>query len=271
MAVQDKILVVLGAFSIERPSMTLSEIARATELPMSTVHRLVAHLTSWGALERDSRQRYAIGLRLWQLGTLSPAAYQQRALVVPFLEQLFVDTRRSVGLSVFRPGGDIVVEQSLGWRDADFAAGLGERLPVHASSPGLILLAFGRPHIWRALAKRPLRRYTSRTIVDPAALRRAVERVRKTSIAVSEGALVATTSSVSAPVFGHDGDIYGAVSVVWTTKTADAAELAPRVLSTANRVSAAMRDLRDELHPHPVRRGVFDPSRAGDAIASDER
>ncbi|WP_448811254.1 helix-turn-helix domain-containing protein [Agromyces bauzanensis] len=42
MAVQDKVLAVLDTFSIERPSMSRSDLARATGLPMSTVHRIVA-------------------------------------------------------------------------------------------------------------------------------------------------------------------------------------------------------------------------------------
>lgn len=261
MTVPDKMLVVLGAFTMERPSMTLSEIARATELPLSTVHRIVSQLTAWGALERDQRSRYVIGLRMWQLGMLSPRSYQQRALVVPYLEQLFVETREQVVLSVFHPDGEIVVEQVLGWRDADFAAGVGERLPLHASSPGLILLAFGPPQVWRALARQPLRRFTSRTITDPTTLRRVIEHIRRTSIAISDGALVAGTHSMSAPVLDARGGLYGAVSIVWTVDDADPADLAPRLVSTAHRISAAMRESVDEPLPHPVRRGVFDPAR----------
>ena len=262
MSVQDKALVILGAFSIERPSLTLSDIARATELPLSTVHRVVAQLTSWGALERDDRHRYVIGLRMWQLGMLSPRSYQQRALVVPFLEQLYVETREEVALAVFHPEGHVVIEQHLGWRDGAISAGVGERLPLHATSPGLILLAFGSPETRRSLVRHPLRRYTSRTVVDLAALGRILEQVRRTSIAISTGALVATTSSMSAPIFGHRGELYGAVSIVWTTDTAHPAEFADQLLSTANRISAAMRESVEEPLPHPVRRGVFDPLRA---------
>ena len=53
MVAQEKMLEVLGTFSVERPSMTLTELARATDLPMSTTHRVVTQLTAWGALERD--------------------------------------------------------------------------------------------------------------------------------------------------------------------------------------------------------------------------
>lgn len=258
MVVGDKMLAVLGAFSIERPSMTLAELARATELPMSTTHRVVTQLTAWGALERDHRRRYVIGVRLWQLGTLSPHAYDQRAHVVPFLEQLYIETRLPTVLSVFHPDGSVVVEQSLGWRDVNAAAGIGERLPLHATSPGMILLAFGPPKVWEPLAKGPLRRYTSRTVVDLGALWRMAKEARRTSIAVSEGALVPATGSMSTPVFGHRGELYGAVSLAWTAIEPDRAALAPKLVSTAQRVSAALREAPAPTLPHPVRRAVFD-------------
>lgn len=258
MVIGDKKLAVLGAFSIERPSMTLAEIVRAAELPMSTAHRVVTELTAWGALERDHRHRYVVGFRLWQLGTLSPHAYDQRANIVPFLEQLFVETRLPTVLSVFHPDGSVVVEQLLGWRDVNAAAGLGERLPVHATSPGMILLAFGPPKVWEPLAKSRLRRYTSRTVVDLGVLRRMAEEARRTSVAVSEGALVPATCSMSTPVFGHRGELYGAVSLAWTASEPDRSALAPKLVSTAQRVSAALREAPAPAMPHPVRRAVFD-------------
>lgn len=260
MVSHDKILAVLGAFSIERPSMTLSEIARATDLPASTVHRLVTQLSSWGALERDHRRRYVIGFRLWQLGMLSPRFHHQRAHVVPFLERLYIETRQPAALAAFHPDGSVVVEQHLGWRDVNLVAGVGERLPVHATSPGLILLAFGPPAVWDPLLRAPLRRYTSRTVVDPATLRRIAHEVRRTSIAISEGALVPTTCSMSAPVFGHRGELYGAVSIVWTADRIDPSAMAPKLLSTAQRISSALRESAEESLPHPVRKTVYQRS-----------
>jgi DNA-binding IclR family transcriptional regulator len=261
MVAQDKILAVLSAFTIDRPSMTLSDLARTTDLPLSTVHRVATHLASWGALERDHRRRFVIGTRLWQLGMLSPHSYDQRVHVVPFLEQLFVESRMPTVLSVFHPDGGIVVEQFLGWRDVNLAAGVGERLPVHASSPGLILLAFGAPKVWEPLVRSPLPRYTPRTVVDPAVLRRVAFEVRRTGVAVSEGAMVATTSSMSAPVFGHRGELYGAVSVAWAGAGFDHAAMAPRLVSTAKRVSTALGESAEPPLPHPVRRPVAQRSR----------
>ncbi|SNR83815.1 IclR helix-turn-helix domain-containing protein [Haloechinothrix alba] len=55
---------IFSAFDTDRRAMTLSEISRQAEIPVSTVHRLVAELTAWGALERGGDGRYRVGLRL---------------------------------------------------------------------------------------------------------------------------------------------------------------------------------------------------------------
>lgn len=256
MALQDRILSVLGAFNADRPSLSLSEIAEITGLPVSTAHRLVANLVAWGALERDERRRYVIGLRLWEIGVLSPRAYRHRSRILPFLEELFVATREHVVLTALHDGEGVMVEQLLGRRGARLAAGLGERLPLHASSPGHVFLAFGPPELWESVEAEPLHAYSPRTITDLTTLRAAVREVRRTSVSISEGAIVANTVSISAPVFGRRGVFFGAVSVVATIGTVDPRALAPSVLRAARLISAALADAGEETPFRPLRRSA---------------
>jgi DNA-binding IclR family transcriptional regulator len=253
-ALQDRILSVLGAFNADRPSLSLSEIADITGLPISTAHRLVANLVAWGALERDERRRYVIGLRLWEIGVLSPRAYRHRSRILPVLEELFVATREHVVLTAIHDGEGIMVEQLLGRRGARLAAGLGERLPLHASSPGLVFLAFGPPELWEVVEREPLHAYTPLTIVDRDQLRTVVREVRRTSISISEGAIVSNTMSISAPVFGHRGAFYGAVSIVATIGTVDPNAVAPMVLRAAKLISATLLHAGDDPPFRPLRR-----------------
>jgi DNA-binding IclR family transcriptional regulator len=82
-----------------------------------------------------------------------------------------------------------------------------------------------------------------------------VERdVRRTSISISEGAIVTSTVSISAPVFAHRGEFYGAVSIVATIGTVDANVLAPSVLRAARLISAALLTTGDEPPFRPLRR-----------------
>lgn len=254
MAVQERVLGILGAFTADRPSLSLSEIAEATKLPISTTHRLVGQLVAWGALERDERRRYVIGLRLWELGLLSPRAYRHRSRILPFLEELFVATREHLVLTVLLDGEPVMVEQLLGRRGARLAAGLGERLPLHASSPGHVFLAFGPPELWETIEAGPLHAYTPRTITDPNALRAVVREVRRTSVAISEGAIVSTTVSISAPVFAQRGEFYGAVSIVATIGTVDPKQLAPLVLRAARVISATLLSAGDDPPFRPLSR-----------------
>ena len=52
-SVTARALSILGVFSMERPSMTLSEISRATGLPVATVYRLAGELEEGRFLDRD--------------------------------------------------------------------------------------------------------------------------------------------------------------------------------------------------------------------------
>jgi len=87
-SVLDGALAVLGAFSDDRPELTLGDIGAATGLPSATAYRLVAELVAWGALERVARGRYRIGLRLWQLGSLAPVARDLRDAALPSMQDL---------------------------------------------------------------------------------------------------------------------------------------------------------------------------------------
>lgn len=256
MALQERVLAVLGAFNADRPSLSLTEIAAITGLPVSTAHRLVANLVAWGALERDERRRYVIGLRLWEIGVLSPRAYRHRSRILPYLEELFVATREHVVLTALHDGEGVMVEQLLGRRGARLAAGLGERLPLHASSPGHVFLAFGPPELWETVEAGPLHAYTPATVTDPDRLREIVREVRATSVSVSAGAIVPSAVSISAPVFARRGEFFGAISIVATIGTVEPNVLAPSVLRAARLISAALATTGDEAPFRPLRRDV---------------
>ena len=51
-----RLLAVLDAFGPRSRALSLSEISRRSELSLSTTHRLVHELLSWGALERDAER-----------------------------------------------------------------------------------------------------------------------------------------------------------------------------------------------------------------------
>jgi IclR family acetate operon transcriptional repressor len=83
----------------------------------------------------------------------------------------------------------------------------GRRLPLHAAASGKAILAFqGEDFITRYLA-RPRIRYTERTKVDNAEIRREMSRIREYGMAVCENELDAGVLSYGHPVPADDGHV----------------------------------------------------------------
>ena len=83
-SVTSRVLAVLAAFDDSHPRLRLSEVARRSGLPVSTVSRLLAELVAGEALARRPDGRYEVGRRLWQLGLLAPVNQELREVALPF-------------------------------------------------------------------------------------------------------------------------------------------------------------------------------------------
>src|ERR687893_1305714 len=64
---------------------TLTEIATATGLPLSTAHRLVRELAAWKILERTDEGDYCVGLPLRLIGGAGGAAVSLQEGARPLL------------------------------------------------------------------------------------------------------------------------------------------------------------------------------------------
>jgi len=209
-----KVLAVLSAFTKTRPSLTLSELSRSTGLALTTTHRVVGELAAWGALERDAAGAYRIGLRLWELGQLAPRGHGLREAALPFMEDLYEVTHENVQLAVREDTEVLFVERFAGRHAVPVLTQVGGRFPLSATGVGLVLLAHAPADVQERVLSNPLRRFTERTVTDPAQLRRILAEIRRTGAAVSDRQVTLDAVSVAAPVYGGDGTVVAALSIV---------------------------------------------------------
>ncbi len=91
---------------------------------------------------------------------------------------------------------------------------IGDRMPAHCSSLGKILLAaVPLRELDTLIATRPLIKRTDKTIVDPAALRAELDRVRRNHWAKVEGEMDDGTISIAVPLRGASGELVAALNV----------------------------------------------------------
>ncbi|OIJ64432.1 IclR family transcriptional regulator [Streptomyces mangrovisoli] len=236
----ERLLSVLAAFDHAHPALSLTDISRRAGLTLSTAHRLVAALTSWGALERDADGVYHVGLRLWEVAALAPRGLALRQVALPYLEDLYEATHENVQLAV-RDGTEVVyIEWIAGRSSVGVHIRVGARWPLHATGVGLVLLAHGDHALQEAYRERPLEAFTPHTITDPVRLRRTLAEVRRTGTAVSSRQVTEDALSVAAPVRGADGTVVAAVSVVVPEADARTPALIPAVRLAARGISRGL-------------------------------
>lgn len=207
-------LTVLAAFSDASPELALADIVTHTALPPATAHRIVAELVGWGALERVGRGRYRIGLRLWRIGALAPAARTLREAALAPMQDLAAVTGHVVHLVVRDGYRALFVERLAGREELTVRSRVGRDMPLHASGPGKVLLAHAPTAFVEEVIARGLPRLAPGTITDPAALRSALAGIRRTGHCLSHEEMTEGTSSVAAPVVGPDGTVVAALGVV---------------------------------------------------------
>lgn len=231
---------VLGAFDPDHPALTLSDLARRADLPVSTVHRMVGELVAWGALERDDAGCYRVGLRLWELGSLAPRGMALRERALPFLEDLSQVTRENVQLAV-REGAEVVfVERIAGSGAVPVLTRVGGRFALTATGVGLVLLAHAPAELQEEVLATPVERFTDRTVTDPRILRGLLADVRTSGFSISDRQVTDDSLSVAAPVLDGRGAVVAAVSLVVRHGSASPHALAPLVRTSARAISRAL-------------------------------
>jgi DNA-binding IclR family transcriptional regulator len=261
--VTGKVLCLLGAFAESRTELTLTELSALTGLPAATVHRLGQELVRWGALERDPRGPFRIGLRLWEVGSLAPRGLGLREKAMPFLEDLYEATHQNVQLAVLEGREAVYVERISGREAVGVVSRVGGRLPLHATGVGQVLLAYAPSSLQDEVMSGPLRRFTPRTVVDPTELRRVLAEVRRAGAAVCNGQVELRSLSVAAPVRGPGGEVVAALSIVVPSQGFDPVALVPAVRAAATGVSRTLGAPRAPLTDQVGRAGARVQAGAG--------
>ena len=235
-----KLLDVLGTFQADHAELTLSEISRRSGLPLSTSHRLVHELATWGALERSAAGTYHIGLHLWEIASLAPRSLGLREIALPYMEDLYEATHENVQLAV-RDGLELVFVERLAGRDAvRVLTRVGGRFALHATGVGLVLLAYAPADVQEQVLTGPLERWTPKTIGDPAQLRRILAEVRQRGYAVSDGQVTTDALSVGVPIRASGEQVVAALSLVVHAGGAQPGALAAAVRAAGRGISRAL-------------------------------
>ncbi|WP_433462133.1 IclR family transcriptional regulator [Spirillospora sp. CA-128828] len=170
-SVLTRALSIFEAFDPDHPALSVSEIARRTGLHVATASRLVAELVGHGLPARDEQGRVRVGMRLWELASRAAPTLGLREAAMPFMEDLHAVIGHHTQLGVL-DGREVLFAERLSMPNSVInVTRVAGRLPLHASSSGLVLLAHASPELLDDILSGEPVAYTGETVVEPRRLR----------------------------------------------------------------------------------------------------
>ncbi|MDJ0105169.1 MULTISPECIES: IclR family transcriptional regulator [Rhodococcus] len=190
---------VIESFGVGDVSLTVSDIARRSGLHVATASRLIHELVGFGWLERDGR-RVRIGVRLWEVASRASSTVGLREAAMPFMEDLHAVVGQHTQLAVLEADEVLFVERLTAPGAAVNYTRIAGRLPLHASSSGLVLLAHSALEVQDRILRSELHAYTDKTIRTSRQLRTALAEVRRQDFAFCAGHIYPETTGIAVPV-----------------------------------------------------------------------
>lgn len=236
----------LSTFDIRAVFLSISQISVRSGIPLSTTHRLVNELEEHGLLERQHDRTYRLGVRLWELASNTPGAVGLREIAKVHLMAVHSQVRQHAQLGILE-GRDVLFLERLSTREAvvNYTI-IGGRLPLHASSSGLVLLANSSARTQEDYLSSPLVSYTADTVVKPRELRSALAKIRKDGYAVTPGHIHLSARGIAVPVRGVHHEVVAAMGVVLPNEESTPQPFVGLLLSAA---AATSRDLLAAYSP----------------------
>ena len=199
---------------LARGQAGVSELAKATDLPKSTVARLLSTLEAQEAVDRppDSTD-YRLGPAIADLAATAPPNRGLIAVTHPHIAGLTKAVGEAAGLSVadgYRVQYVAQIESPTPVQVRDWT---GSRIPMHLVPSGIVFLAHWPEEGIARYLDRELEETTALSVVEPQAIRDRLSQARKDGYAWVFEEFTEGINSVAAPILNAEQKPVGALHI----------------------------------------------------------
>lgn len=224
-------------------SLGVTSLAAELRVHKSTASRLVGALEQRGLVEQvEERGKYRIGVGMLRLAGATSARLDLVQQARPICRELATSTGDTVNLVTLDDGSALYLDQVAGASTLSSYNWVGQRIPLHATSNGKVLLcelpAAQVRHLVGALTA-----YTPHTVTSLGALTDELAQVREQGYAVARDELDVGLTALAAPIRNAHGEIVASLSVSGPTfrmSQEHLTHLVTAVRSAASGVSARL-------------------------------
>jgi len=237
---------VLATVCQSETQLSLSELAKKSELSIGAIQRLTYTLENLGLLERDPlTKRFRAGSRMISLALTVTRNLELKKVAHPFMKALSDEIGEVVGLGILEGNHIILMDAIHTQHVLNINLNVGADIAPHATSTGKMILAhLPDARVEQIIGDRGLTRFTSNTITSAKSFKKELERVRELGFATAFDELTVGITSIGAPVRNSDGEVIAAMTILAHSMKTPKEKFVPsyknKVIKTADQISYAM-------------------------------
>lgn len=215
----EKCFSILSLLAEEKRSLGYSEVVRALDLNKSTVFNILHTLNELNILEKDAYGQFRLGSRLFILGNAAAGGSELIHAVHPYLEALNNKFKLSAFLGILAENAVIIIDKADQANAIKVSSEVGMKIPVDAGVAGKALLAQLPPEKIDAILSRiTLKQYTKSTVVDKAAYKRDLRRIKEDGIAYDQDEYIEGLGAVAIPFETYRKELQAVIWAVGLTQ-----------------------------------------------------
>jgi IclR family pca regulon transcriptional regulator len=209
----DRGLRLLQAFG-ERPApISLSEIAKAADLPRATARRILFTLQHGGFVSSDGKL-FALTPHVLTLAGSYLRSNQLVSVLQPVLDRISVDAQEISSLAVLDGDEAVFIARATPTRIFTGGVDIGYRLPAFCTAVGRAMLGrLGDAELKTKLAAIRREALTQRTVTDPKRLLAAIAADRTRGYSLVDREAEPHFRSIAVPVQRYDSTIVAAINI----------------------------------------------------------
>lgn len=201
-ALLERQLAVIERVAQSPAGVPFTEIQQSLGLPKATAHRLVQTLCAVGLLVATggAARIYRLGGRLIKLLGLAVSPDRLVPLARPVLTNLVETFGETAFLAMLHAGEVETITMVTPVKDWQGHVHPGRVMPAHAAASAKAIFAFQEEATWDAVLRPPLQAFTGKTLVDPLAVQREYQEIRKRGFATCVEEIDLAQIAVAAPI-----------------------------------------------------------------------
>ena len=209
----DRGLRVFELFGADARPMTLSDLAKAADLPRATARRILFTLERAGYVASDGKL-FTLTPRVLVLAASFLSSNQVVAVLQPVLDRLASTAQEISSLAVLDGNEVIFIARASPARVFSAGIDLGYRLPAYCTSVGRAMLGkYSNSDLAAALAAMELKALTPFTVTDRELLLATIMTDREKGYSLVDREAEPGFRSISVPVRRYDGEIVAAINM----------------------------------------------------------